>query len=71
MKDAQCSNCCWFEVFRNPETGRKNPSKPGVCGYPLPWPTVWPACIQYPPYRPSMRTWPLAGHNCGTFEQKP
>src|SRR3990167_1437064 len=63
----KCSECKWFDYFVNPATGRKKPSEKGVCGFPLPWPTVWPAYIGHPPYLQQNRTWSDSGYNCKAY----
>src|SRR4030067_807160 len=41
-----------------------------VCNYPLPWPTVWPAYVIYPPTRPPNRVWDSDGGGCKTFRSE-
>lgn len=39
--ERRCGTCKWFEFEVGP-TGRKRPSEPGKCKYPVPWPEKWP-----------------------------
>lgn len=63
----KCSECKWFAYFTNPETGRKKPTEKGICNFPLPWPTVWPAYVDSLPWKPQNRTWDTSGYNCKTY----
>lgn len=63
----KCSECKWFAYFVNPETGRKKPTEKGICNFPLPWPTVWPAYADSPPWKPQNRIWDTDGYNCKTY----
>lgn len=63
----KCSECKWFAYFVNLETGRKKPTEKGICNFPLPWPTVWPAYVDSPPWKPQNRIWDTSGRDCKTY----
>ena len=61
-------------MFVNPDTGRKKPTEKGVCNFPFPWPTAWPAYAYSfnaaPPHKPLNRIWGYEAGNCKTFAEK-
>ena len=69
-----CTDCKWYSMFVNPDTGRKKPTEKGVCNFPLPWPTAWPAYAYSfnvaPPHKPLNRIWGYEAENCKTFAEK-
>ena len=74
--ERRCGTCRWFKWATGP-TGRRRPTQPGQCEWPVPWPAAWPSAYTYNgrcgingnPQRPRQTAvWATSGRICQCWE---